>query len=369
MSGRKAYVISKGSSWVVRWTDHNGSKRSKSFGASKTAANKFCAIKTAELVQNIFDIQSRSWGDFLADFRRDRSAGIKPKTVEGYLATAAQYERICQPKTAADFTGRLLSKYVSARMKETGKFGKVSVATINRELRNIKVLARTAAAWKLLREIPDFPRLKEPEVDPSFISINELVEMLSACGAATVPNLPNVATAEWWQALLLFGFTTGWRLSELLALTWGDVADGYAITRADNKGRKESRTAISDDVLAAIQKIRTFAPEVFPWPHHERQLYSHFRAIQEAAGVNKTCRKIHEHTDSCRYYGFHDLRRGFASENASKLNAAQLQNLMRHKSYTTTMRYINMAKQADRDEVLSRISVPKVGGGVDGKAI
>jgi len=45
--------------------------------------------------------------------------------------------------------------------------------------------------------------------------------------------------------------------------------------------------------------------------------------------------------------GFDDLRRAFASMNAEKLTPDTLQLLMRHKSYLTTHRYINMFRQVD----------------------
>ncbi len=60
------------------------------------------------------------------------------------------------------------------------------------------------------------------------------------------------------------------------------------------------------------------------------------------------CSEDHEHTDSCHVYGFHDLRRAFATQNAERLTADSLQALMRHKSYQTTQRYIALAKQLSR---------------------
>ena len=101
-----------------------------------------------------------------------------------------------------------------------------------------------------------------------------------------------------------------------------------------------------------------FGPLVFLWPHHRRTLYVEFGAIQDAAGIHLPCAAQHEHSDACHRYGFHDFRRAFATVNAPKLTADSLQALMRHKSYQTTQRYINMSRQLD--EAVKGLAVPEV---------
>lgn len=89
-------------------------------------------------------------------------------------------------------------------------------------------------------------------------------------------------------------------------------------------------------------------PVVFPWFHHRRTVWSEFARIQQAAGIELPCHERHVHTPACHHYGFHDLRRAFATQNAERLSADTLQALMRHKSYTTTQGYINVAQQVNR---------------------
>ena len=76
------------------------------------------------------------------------------------------------------------------------------------------------------------------------------------------------------------------------------------------------------------------------------------------AGIHLPCHEKHEHTDACYLYGFHDLRRAFATVNAETLSADALQALMRHKSYQTTRRYINMAQQISRS--VEHLYVPEI---------
>jgi integrase len=97
---------------------------------------------------------------------------------------------------------------------------------------------------------------------------------------------------------------------------------------------------------------------VLPWPHNFRTLYAEFGRIQVAAGINLPCLKDHEHTPACHHYGFHDFRRAFATMNADKLTPDALQALMRHKSYQTTQKYINLARQMDK--AVASLHVPEV---------
>ena len=110
-----------------------------------------------------------------------------------------------------------------------------------------------------------------------------------------------------------------------------------------------------------LQKMRSFHPEMFPWTHSERQLWREFQGIQQSAGIRLDCpeKDNHECGTDCRYYGFHDIRRMFATVTGQDLFPAELQAVMRHKDYSTTQRYIN-----DRQRMLGmsteKMRVPAV---------
>jgi integrase len=75
---------------------------------------------------------------------------------------------------------------------------------------------------------------------------------------------------------------------------------------------------------------------MFPWPYDRRTLWVEFYRTQTAAKVRP---------DGKEHYGFHDLRRPFATMNAANTTADALQQLLRHKSYTATQKYIAMGRQ------------------------
>jgi integrase len=157
------------------------------------------------------------------------------------------------------------------------------------------------------------------------------------------------------------GYMTGWRIADMLALRRDrlDLEAGTALSRAeDNKGRRDELVRLHPVVVEHLRPLAGFSPTVFPWGHTWSALYAHFAGIQEAAGVKLLCDGDHEHTRFCHVYGFHDLRRAFATMNADKLTPDALQALMRHRSYQTTQLYVNMARQMD--EAVAGLHVPEV---------
>ena len=143
---------------------------------------------------------------------------------------------------------------------------------------------------------------------------------------------------------------TGWRISDMLGPRREDLdlEEGAAITRwEDNKGKRDERTKLRPVLVEHLKRLAGFTPRVFPWDHDRRTLQTEFAKLQEEAGINLPRRGSHKHTRFCHVYTFHDLRRAFAMLNADKLSADALQALMRHKSYQTTLKYINMANRMD----------------------
>jgi integrase len=204
--------------------------------------------------------------------------------------------------------------------------------------------------------------IREPKYLPTYVTGDHFAAIYQACDVARMPeDLPNIAAADWWRALLVMGYMTGWRISDMLALRRDnlDLETGTARSLAeDNKGKREELVKLHSVVIERLRKLAGFGPHISPWNHDKRTLWSEFARIQEAAGIHLPCHEEHEHGRYCYLYGFHDLRRAFATMNADKLTPDALQALMRHKSYLTTQRYINMARQMDA--AVASLHVPDV---------
>lgn len=331
---------------------------------SKSMADKFARKIEGELAAGTYHGQSRKrWADFRAEYEAKIAAGMEPETRRCTLEALNHFGRIVNPKRLQAIKTQIIDDYVARRRIERGRKrgSAVSPATVNKELRHLKAVFRIANEWGYLPTVPKVRMLKEPKKVPRYVTPEHFAAIYKACDVAVRPKGQRYPASDWWRALLTYAYMTGWRVAEPLALRWDDISldTGEAITQhSDNKARRGERVPLHPVVVSHLRKIIDFGEAVFSWPHHERTLWSDFAKIQQAAGIHLPCHEGHEHTDACHLYGFHDLRRAFATMNADRLTGDTLQALMRHKSYQTTQRYINMARQLDA--AVETLHVPPV---------
>ena len=336
--------------WSVGWLDPDGKRRSKKIG-SKSMATKMARKIEGQLVAGLYEGECRkTW----PDFRREYEAKILPlQAVATQRVTQSaldSFERIVRPVKLSAITTRSFDEFVTVRQTDRGKKpgSKVAPATVNRELRTIRAALQVAMDWGYVLSVPKIRKMKETAEIGRVINAEHFEVIYEHCDVATKPGGYPFSPGDWWRALLLFALTTGWRIEEILAFRRDDLnlETGAILTRAkDNKGSRDDADYLTDVAREHIQRLRCFEPCVFPWPHHERTLWAEFQKIQRQAGIYLPCPDAGEHqcNDACHTYGFHAFRRGYATLNAERMPAPVLQKKMRHKSFTTTLRYIGLA--------------------------
>jgi integrase len=357
----------KKASYYVGWLDPEGKRRCKSCGpgsSGKNAAQKLRSKRQAELIAGTYQSNDRkTWADFRKEYEARIIARLAPRSQVEVLTAFNHFERLINPKRMFTIKTTTVDEYTSKRRVEAGKKkgDLVSPATVNKELRHLRAALKKADKWGYVPKMPDFDLEPEPKKLPTYILPEHFAAVYKACDQARLPTGQAYSPADWWRAILVTGYMTGWRISDMLGLRREDLdlKDGSAITRfEDNKGKRDELVKFHPVVVDHLRKLSGFGPTVFPWPHDRRTLLSEFATIQEAAKIKLPCRGKHEHTRFCHVYGFHDLRRAFATMNAAKLTPDALQALMRHKSYLTTQKYINMTRQLD--EAVASLHVPEI---------
>ena len=361
-------------SYYVGWIDPEGKRRCKSCGPGidgQRNAEKLRRKVEAQLVTGTYQGEANAlWADFRREWEEKIGVGLDPSTRRVTLDALRHFERLVNPVKTYFITARHVDHYIAKRRQEAGQHrgSTVSPATVNKELRHLRAVLNIGKDWGYLPAAPRFRMLREPGKLPRYVTGDHFAAMYGAADAARMPDgLANVAPADWWRALLVTGYMTGWRVGDMIAMRREDLDldAGTVITRwDDNKGKRDALVKLHPVVVDHLRRVPTFGPTVLPWNHNPRTLYYDLHRIQRAAGIHLTCREQHEHTPSCHFYGFHDLRRAFATMNADKLTPDALQALMRHKSYQTTRLYIDMARQMDA--AVAGLHVPDV---LKGKAV
>ena len=356
-------------SWYVGWYDHDGDRHAESCGPGSRGLNK--AEKRKRQLQSELDMgmhqppNKKKWSLFRKEYEATILPNMASRSREEVKAALDHFERLAKPGRMDQIRTQTILKFIAARQKERGKNpeSSISPATINKDLRHLRAALRIAKEWKLLPEMPKIKLVKEPEKLIRFVTAEHFQTIYTkACPLAVLPrsDQQHFEPVEWWRALLVTAYMTGWRIGELLSLRREDLdlGVGSAITRAeDNKGNREESVPLHPIVLQHLKNLNTSGPFVFPWSGDHSSLWVEFGRIQKEAGIKLTCREKHTHTEACHVYGFHDLRRAFATVNAPRLKPEALQKLMRHKSYSTTLGYINTASQLE-DAVKSMPVLP-----------
>jgi integrase len=346
----------------VGWYDPEGKRREKML-KTKKAADSFLRKVEGEIAAGSYKTESlKKWPEFRKQFEDQAMGNMAPGTRDRTLEAMDAFERIVKPSKVSKIKTVHIDEFIAKRSKGRGrrKGDTISPATINRDLRHLRSVLRKAVKWGYLPSMPDIEMRKEYNKLPSYVTPEDFAAMYQHCDAAKFPAGQPFTAEEFWKGLITFLYMTGWRIGETIALRRHDLdlELGQAITRAEtNKGKRDEITPLHPVVVDHLRPLANFSDYVFPWPLPRRRLYKVFHQIQKAAGIELECHADHTHTDSCYRYGFHDLRRGFATMNVGQLSGDALQALMRHKNYETTKRYINMANEINRSA--EKIHVPE----------
>lgn len=357
-NGQLKKVGPEKASWYVGWRDPAGKRHGKSCGpgaAGKRLAKKEAERIHAELVTGIYGSnKNKTWADFRADYE---AKIVKLKALATQTETESilnTFERIISPNKMAAITTAVIDQFKAVRSAEKSqrRVGEsVSPATVNKELRHIKAALRKARKWGYIAAEPEFEMVRQLVSEPSYVDPEQFTRLYAACSKAQLPiGLPYPA-AEWWRGLIVVGYMTGWRIGQILSLKRDDVDldAGEAITRAANaKGKRDKRKPLHPMVVEHLKRLPGFSETVFPWPNHRRTLDNEFHFICTQGGLPE--------------FGFHDLRRGFATMNADRMTADALQDWMEHLSRLTTQAYINLSRQ--RRQAVPNLFVPLLPGQV-----
>jgi integrase len=316
-----------GNWWVDTYV--NGERLRRKIGPDKRTAElaeKNLKIKAAQGEWlDIHTAKRISFKAFCKEFS-GRQTGKAPATVRSYTIAI---DRHLVPYFGDRYLSEIRPKHIEDLLAEKTKDLKMS--SVNLLLQHLKHILNAAVRWNYLKESPGrtIKPLNVPEREPLYFSRDDLAALLQA-------------TRGRMRTLVILGANTGLRISEMLALEWGDVdfRQGVIKVRCDEdfttKGKRNRDVFMNSTAREALQRHprHISGPLVFHTRSggspNKTHIWRSFKKTLRSIGLGD--------------YTLHTLRHTFGTQLAANgEDVRSIQELMGHSNIVTTMKYLHAA--------------------------
>ena len=331
----------------------DGSRQERSTGVStggakqRREAERVAAVWEAELIEGRYKSPSKvTWDEFTERYDREVLSGLAERTGQKVWGLFGLVTDILKPHRLADVTTQRISHFQTV-MRERGR----AEDTIAGNLAHLKAALRWAGSMGMLHNVPKIVMPKRAKGAKSMkgrpLAGEEFERMQTV-----LPLVVGEPAAESWDHLLRGLWWSGLRLEESLNLTWDlpdtiriDLTGRYVMLRigaGNEKGHRDRLYPVSPE----------FADMVLAVPESDRAGHF-FRPLGKRGGILKyhtVCKNVcsigeranivvDSDGGKTKYASAHDLRRSFGLRWSERVMPAQLKELMRHESISTTMSY------------------------------
>jgi integrase len=334
------YKVSIGTLWkhpngtyYARWQDR-GKNRRKTLGTNdeKIAKRRFRNFQRDLVAGKIKPIEAEakkvSMFDFIDEMLDYIENSPKPSSTYILYKVALTKAKECWGDIPLNLIG---TKHIDLLIKDMYR-AKLSLPTINKNLRHIKASLRKAKKWKYIKNEVEFPPFDTEEDEVRFLTKDALIALMEV-----------IDDLEFADFCMLSAYT-GLRSGELLRLSPIDVdnPEGFLRISTKQKNKKEARIPINGHARAIINRclkrrkgaLTLFRFNTLTWISQKFKKYALKAGLKEAR--------------------FHDLRHTFGSHLVmSGKHLKVIQELMRHKDIASTMVYAKVSpeylKEASED--------------------
>ncbi len=333
-----------------------------------------------------------TWDAFRKRYEDEVLPGLSAQTGRKVATLANHLETIVNPRLLGDLDEAKIS-YLVAGIRKRG----VAETTIKSYLGHLKAMLGWAVDQRILRVRPKFPKIRRTKKSRASapmrgrpVTGEEVERMLKA-----VPAVVGDEAAPAWCRYLQGLWASGLRLGESLELSWDKQGGLMAVLPATGRPvflvPAELEKGHADRILPMAPEFAMLLAEtppeqrsgpVFPLSgvrikHRRPQLRRVSEIISQIgrkAGV--VVRVDPLDPAKVKFASAHDFRRAFGERWATRVMPEVLQELMRHESIQTTLRYYvgrNAERTADacweafeRAQASSDSLVPRAGPRVAG---
>jgi len=319
-------LYQRGKSWYYDFL-YRGERYTGCIGpVSKTVAKEIMTKKKAEAVEGRYELPSKKpsprLDDIVEEYFAYYRANRRPRSMIRHETSWHAIQPLLGTKRLDEISPLDLERYRRQR-KHVGR----SDVTINRELAFLRHVYNMAITWGKATDNPvkkvRFARENNGRI--RMLSPDEEAQLLAQCA----PHL---------KPLVITALHTGFRASELLSLTWGDIDFRRRVitVRAAYSKNGESRSIPMNDVLTttlkAVKMEASTEGSVFRTPQGGpyRNFRTAFERAVQQAGLED--------------FTFHDLRHTFASRLVmAGVDLPTVKELLGHKGIAMTLRYTHLS--------------------------
>ena len=266
--------------------------------------------------------------------------GVSPHTLRAYAKDLEQLRVFIEethPAEESEDAGKLKTAVVRGYLRQVRL--KTRPSTIARKLSSIRGFVRFLAEREVLESNPilSVRGPKRGHTLPRHLSVDEVYRLLDAPCDGKILRIRD-------RALLETLYSTGVRVSELVALNLESLDEELGIVHVWGKGRKERIVPIGERAIQLIRKYREAVSARPGTPADPKALFLNARwgrlTARTAARVLEAWRM---RAGIDRRVNPHALRHSFATH---LLNAGadlrSIQELLGHQSLSTTQRYTHL---------------------------
>lgn len=231
------------------WIDfqHQGKRFREPAGHSYELARRLLTqrrneVEGGNLLRRAKRVTLRSWSDEYQKWAKDHKRSWKRDEL-----SVTHLLRHLGNRHLDDITAAAIEDYQRARRDETTRFNKVPTpATINREVACLKKMLSLAVRDRVLATHParGVTMLEENNARERIISTEELDRILQKA-------------PRWLEPIIVVGFWTGMRRSEIALLTWDrvDLREGFVRLRPEDTKTREGRSVpVAEPALEALRR-------------------------------------------------------------------------------------------------------------------
>jgi integrase/recombinase XerC len=281
--------------------------------------------------------------DFIGDFQTHLTVerNVSSHTCRAYIDDIKEFNRFLQEneyiRNGSGLAGielETVRAYLAYLFRQ-----QIKKVTINRKLSSLRAFYKYLIRSGKVKNNPAemIQSSKTEKYIPTFLSVDEMFELLNVGADGSILNLRN-------QAILELFYSSGLRLSELAGLNVIDLDLSQALVKVKGKGRKERIVPVGKQAMSALQEYLTRVVELKSSDDRDELGSPLFLNIR---GKRITGRSIARIVDDVtkrsgigRKISPHALRHTFATH---LLNAGadlrSIQELLGHESLSTTQKY------------------------------